>query len=237
MKRLIYVFLVLVIIPNMVACSSTPSEELIQTAIAQTQGVLPVQTDMQEPVLIPTDTQIPTKTATLTSTPTPTPSPSPTFTVTPTKTDTPTPIPPQTQTAQAVNATKTQAASIKTSTASALSAQRTGTAQVRWARATKMAEYKVVPWKDFITYPKKFAGQKLKVSGQVFNVNGDTQLQMWVGVYEAVYVVMAEPFSDIYEDSWIIVYGTVATDENCGTNAYGAEICQPLLVDAFYIYP
>jgi hypothetical protein len=51
--------------------------------------------------------------------------------------------------------------------------------------------------------------------------------------YDAVYVVMRSPFSNIYEDDWIVVYGTI-DGENCGTNAFGAEICQPLLIDAFY---
>lgn len=232
MKRLFSMSVSVVIIMLILSgCATAPSETVIQTAIAMTQLANPTSTSSPMPSDTPTTTPLPTSTPTLTKTPTQTP------TNTPTVTDTPTPIPPQTQTAQAVAATKTQVSMYRTATISALNTQRTGTAEARKAWATKISAYQTVPWKDLVTYPKKFAGQKVKISGQVFNVNGDTQLQMWIGVYEAVYVVMSSPFSDIYEDSWIVVFGTVSTDENCGTNAYGAEVCQPLLIDAFYYYP
>lgn len=142
----------------------------------------------------------------------------------------------QTATAEAVNATKTQVAMNKTATAEVLAAYRAATAQAISAQATKIAEYVVLPWQELANYADKYTGQKVKVSGQVFNINNDTELQMWFGSREAIYVVMAEPFSGIYEDSWIIVYGTVQ-GENCGTNAFGGEVCQPLLVDAFYKIP
>jgi uncharacterized secreted protein with C-terminal beta-propeller domain len=142
----------------------------------------------------------------------------------------------QTATSVAQNATKTQAAMSKTETVEVLNTNRTSTAEVKAAQATKIAEYQTIPWKELITYPEKYTGQKVKVSGQIFNINGDTELQMWIGNMEAIYVVMAEPFSGIYQDSWIIVYGTVQ-GQNCGTNAFGGQVCQPLLNDAFYTIP
>ena len=70
--------------------------------------------------------------------------------------------------------------------------------------------------------------------GRVFNINGDTELQIWMGwTYDALYVIMREPFDDIYEDDWIVVYGIVM-GEDCGTNAFGGTVCQPVLMDAWY---
>jgi hypothetical protein len=142
----------------------------------------------------------------------------------------------QTATTVAQNAAKTQAAMNKTATVEAINTNRTSTAEAKSVQATKIAEYQTIPWKELITYPDKYTGQKVKVSGQIFNINGDTELQMWIGNMEAIYVVMAEPFSGIYQDSWIIVYGTVQ-GQNCGTNAFGGQVCQPLLNDAFYTIP
>jgi hypothetical protein len=97
-----------------------------------------------------------------------------------------------------------------------------------------VGEYGPIYWKELITYPEAHVGEKVQVRGRVFNINGDTELQIYIaGTYEAVYVVMQSSFSDIYENDVITVYGIVA-GENCGTNAFGAEICQPLLDDSFY---
>jgi len=225
MKRLVLsTILILGCIYSLAACSSAPSESAIQTAIAQTNAVNPSSTITLEPTL------------TLTLTPTSTNTSTSTMTATPTKTNTPTPLPPVTQTAQAISIGKTQASIDKTSTASALSIQRTKTADAKSARATQIASYTAVPWRDFITYPDKFTGNKIKINGQVFNVVGDSAVQMYVGNYEAIYVEMDKSFSDIYENSWIIVYGT-GNGKKCFDNAYGAEICQPLLKKAFYVFP
>lgn len=188
-----------------------------------------------------TGTNIPVEKITLTSTlrpsdtPLPSLTPTLTLTLTPSNTPTETPtIPPATLTAEARNATTTQKAFFTTSTAQAINSARTATSQSRSATATEIASYTEIYWKDLITYPNNYIGQKVKINGQVFNINGDQELQMWVGNYEAIYVVMKDPFSDLYKDSWISVYGTVA-GENCGTNALGGSVCQPLLINAFYI--
>lgn len=82
---------------------------------------------------------------------------------------------------------------------------------------------------ELSTYPDNHAGENVKVYGVVFNINGDEELQMYLGDYEyPVYIVFSEPFSEIYEDDYITVYGTVH-GENCGTNAFGGEVCQALI--------
>ncbi len=94
--------------------------------------------------------------------------------------------------------------------------------------------YSEIPVKELVTYPEKHEGEKVKVRGRVFNVNSDTEFQMWLGwTYEAVYIVMEKPYDDIYEDEWVTVYGTIL-GEHCGTNAYGGNVCQPLILGDFY---
>jgi hypothetical protein len=137
-------------------------------------------------------------------------------------------------TAQAVALTRTSVAIKATATREALIAQRTATAQAIAATATEIARYTSIKWQELVNYAEAHTGELVKVRGKVFNINGDQQLQMWIaGTTEAVYVVMSEPFSGIYEDDVLLVYGKVA-GENCGKNAYGAEVCQPLIIDAFY---
>jgi hypothetical protein len=178
----------------------------------------------------PTFTEFPTQTPwiklvtpTASSTPlfTPTDTSTPTITFTPTRTPTITPTPNATKTELAIaNATK--------------GAHATATKQAQSARATELAHYKDVPTKDFVTYPDKYIGQKVKIRGRVFNINSDTEFQMWAGwSYDAVYIVMLRSYDDIYEDNWITVYGEVE-GEHCGTNAYGGEVCQPLITGYFY---
>jgi cytoskeletal protein RodZ len=259
-KRNLILILVGVVVGLCIICSVaaalTPSKKGTPTTPPNSAALVqPLQTSTEASAPFKsTDTPVPTDTNTPQPTSTPTPEP------------TETPLPPATQTALAAlalqtevaqnatatrqelnseqtatvdarNATATQAASDKTATAEAINANRTATAQVLSAQATKIAEYATIPWKDLVTYPDKYKGQKVKVSGQVFNINGDTELQMWIGDgSEAVYVQMSDSFSDIYEHSWIIVYGTVE-GENCGTNAFGGTVCQTLLLDAFYKLP
>ena len=173
----------------------------------------------------PTPTSTPTITLTPTITSTPTVTSTPTITLTPTITSTPTITPTPTDTPTVTptpNATQTQQASIK---------------QTQSARKTEIASYDTIDYKELVTYPDSHIGELVKVEGRIFNINGNTELQMWLGwTYDAVYVVMRDEFSGIYEDNWITVYGEVY-GENCGTNVYGGEVCQPLLWDAFYTKP
>jgi hypothetical protein len=180
-----------------------PSESVIQTAMAQTQDALPT------PILAPTSTAspLPTQTPSLTLSPTITLTPTVTFTptLTFTPTSTSTPIPPAALTKQAKAAT-----------------------------ATLLAQYTAIDWRELNTYPDNHIGELVKVKIKIFNIISSTQLQGWFDrTYEAIFVVMREPFSGIYEDDAITVYGIVQ-GKHCSTNAFGGEVCQPLLIDAFW---
>lgn len=165
---------------------------------------------------------------TVTHTPTPVNSPTPSLTPTPTNTATPTQTPTFTPTP---NMTQTQRAIIDATQG----ADATATQRARRAKATEMAQYETIDRRELKTYPEQHKGEKIRVKGRIFNVNGNQELQMYIGwSYDAAYIVMREPFSGIYENDWIMVYGEIA-GERCGENALGAEICQPLLKDAFFV--
>jgi len=87
--------------------------------------------------------------------------------------------------------------------------------------------------RDFVTYPEKYTGQYVVVPGIVFNINSNTELQLYFGGdrESPVYVVAAEPYDDIYVDDDVVVFGNAA-GSNCGTNSFGARICQALITDA-----
>lgn len=100
------------------------------------------------------------------------------------------------------------------------------------------AEYVEMDIRELDAYPSSYIGEKIKLRGQVFNVMGDG-LQMWVrkpggGRFDNIAVVVTW-LSDsvlppqVYEDTWITVYGTGAGTFD-GTNAYGGTITQPLLM-------
>lgn len=106
------------------------------------------------------------------------------------------------------------------------------TQQAQATLAAEIARYQPIDIRELITYPKNHIGEFIVVTGKVFNVNSDTELQMWVGDgLDAVYVVSREAFKSIYEDDTIKVYAIIF-GENCGQNAFGSEVCQPLLMDA-----
>jgi hypothetical protein len=97
------------------------------------------------------------------------------------------------------------------------------------------ALYSEIQNRELSTYPDNHAGERVKVKGMVFNINSDSELQIFLGNssdYPA-YIVFDEPFQGIYEDEYITVYGVVY-GETCGTNAFGGEICQPLIEADFY---
>jgi hypothetical protein len=74
----------------------------------------------------------------------------------------------------------------------------------------------------------------VKIKGRVFNIVGNDEFQMYYGwTFDAIYVVTKASFSGLYEDDYVTIYGIV-DGENCFQNAYNAEICQPLIIDAFF---
>jgi hypothetical protein len=217
------------------ACAQSPSEQDIQTAIAQTLQANPTETTI--PSLTPTLTSIPTDTPTLTPTETsiPTKTPTNTRTPTPTKTNTSTPLPPATQTALAVAASKTQVMLDAYATQTARAADITATASEKSRWSTQIAPYVQIDIRELLNYPNNHIGEKVVITGRVFNIAGDRDFQMYYDwSYDAIYVKTRSNLSELYEDNYVTVYGTIGGEE-CFNNAYGAQICQPLLEDAFWV--
>jgi hypothetical protein len=95
------------------------------------------------------------------------------------------------------------------------------------------SEYEWVDVRDLLIRPGVFEGDKIAVSGSVFNimVEGEvTFIQIYVdgGDYDAVSVVFYGDSRGIYEDSWITIYGVGAGTFE-GTNMMGGTISQPLI--------
>jgi uncharacterized membrane protein YcgQ (UPF0703/DUF1980 family) len=158
-----------------------------------------------------------------------------------------TPIPPATQTAVAIQATAEARSQAIAATATANAANILATRQAKADQATatmvayseavaKLAEYMPLNLKELKDYADNHAGEKVFVSGRVFNiVPGESNaFQIFVaGTYDAILVQTLEPFSDLYEDDSVTVYGTVK-GQYCFNNSQGNEVCQPNLYDAFY---
>jgi hypothetical protein len=158
----------------------------------------------------------------------------PTVTITPTITPTNTPLPPATLTAISKYSTYTQVSENLTSTASKVSSNKTSTASSIRATATELAKYEAIDWRELVNYPQNLVGKYIKIHGRVFNIAGPSDFQMFVGnKFDAVYVKTRDPLSGLYEDDWIWIYG-IGANTVCGTNTFGAEICQPLISDAFW---
>lgn len=226
-KHLIITFFV-IFLWGLTACNAQLSEHAINTAIAQTF------TEEYHKIINSTPSPSITHTIPPSSTPSNTPSPTNTKTPTPTLTLTPSPLPPATQTAEAIALIKTQNAQFATATREAYVSKVTATAVARSAKKTQIAEYKEIYWRELVNYPEQHVGEKVKVKIAVFNIVSNTELQGWLSqAYEAIYVQMKEPFSGLYPGNWINIYGVIE-GKHCGTNAFGAEICQPFIKDAFY---
>ena len=109
--------------------------------------------------------------------------------------------------------------------------------ELRQATATEIAQYQKIDYRELVSYPEEHIGEKVLVEGRVFNVNSTTQMQIFLeGTSDAAYIKTKESFSGIYEDDRVIVYGVI-DGENCAENAFGAKICQPLIIDAIVETP
>ncbi len=80
------------------------------------------------------------------------------------------------------------------------------------------------------------AGDKLSVSGSVFNIEVDsdgTYMQIWVGApdgsTEPVMIYYEGDSTGVFEGTWVTAYGTYI-GPICGTNAFGGQICQPAIL-------
>lgn len=197
--------------------------------VGQGIGVIPTWTPS------PTITPIPSSTPT--AEPTSTPTAEPTHTPAPTTTPTPTLEP------AAVAATEEAAAA-----ATAEAEVKATTAAIAGATATAIAydtDYPEVDIRDLVKGPARYEGQRLRLSGQVFNIREEvegfldrrtvTYIQMWVQIpgggafdREAVMVRFENTLEGVFADDFIIVYGE-GNGSFEGTNAMGARISQPLI--------
>ena len=222
------------------SCSSKPDVKAVQTAIAETIQANPTVTLTPTVTLLPTDTLIPTvsDTPTITNTHTRTPTSTPTLTPIPTMTLTPTetftPPPPIEQTRTAYLSTQQARSQGMTATQDYLAMAAQATRQSRNSTATEIASYNAISRQELINYPNNHTGEWVIVRGLVFNVASNTQFQMYYyGSWDAIYVIMSESYEKIYKDNYVVVYGRVG-GQQCFTNAYGAEICQPLINGDFF---
>lgn len=95
------------------------------------------------------------------------------------------------------------------------------------------AQYQWVDTRDLVIRPGEFEGDKIAVSGSVFNIDVEgnlTVMQIWLdGGSEAAVIVYFGDTRGIYEGTWITVYGT-GDGTFTGTNAFGGTIVQPMIV-------
>jgi hypothetical protein len=101
-----------------------------------------------------------------------------------------------------------------------------------------VAKALAVDRRDFVTYADKYKGQYVVISGIVFNINGNTQLQLFMGgdYNSPVYVISARSFDDIYKDDDVVVYGT-AYGMDCNlTNSFGSTMCQAEIRNACVVH-
>jgi hypothetical protein len=138
--------------------------------------------------------------------------------------------------AQALAATATVNAANILSTRQAIAEQATATMVAQTEMIAKLAEYMPANLKELMSYADNHVGEKVFVAGRVFNIvpgEGDAFQIFAAGTYDAVLVQALEPFSDLYENDSVTVYGIVK-GQYCFNNAQGNEVCQLHLNEAFY---
>ena len=92
--------------------------------------------------------------------------------------------------------------------------------------------FTVYEHRDFITYPDNYKGARIKITGEVFNILSDEQMQIRAGdSRDTVFIVSANPYEKIYEGDNVSVEGIVE-GSYCGKNMLGGEVCQPIIINA-----
>ncbi|MEA4811199.1 MAG: hypothetical protein VB108_01360 [Anaerolineaceae bacterium] len=87
-------------------------------------------------------------------------------------------------------------------------------------------------YEDFAIYKDKYKEKYVSFTCKAFHVLDDKQLQcMFPDDKTSVFIVSNDSYSEIYEDTQILVKGK-SNGEHCGTNLLGGQVCAPLVVDA-----
>ena len=221
-KKLIYwISLLIILILSSTGCQANSTPQVITVEVTR-------EVEITKVVLVPvTVTWTPTPENSPTLTPTPTITSTPTITPTPSDTPTVTPTPNATQTQQAIiNATQ--------------GAHATATQMAKIAKATEVAQYHTIAKGELLDYADNHKGEKIKIEGQVFNINLPYTVQIDItnlgyGFWkDPIHIQMRDRFSGLYDDDLVIVYGTI-DGMYCFDTVRGGQTCQPSLVDAFYI--
>jgi hypothetical protein len=156
---------------------------------------------------LPTQTRIPTDT------------PIPTITFTPTVTLTRTP--------------QFTPTSTKTKAPTLTSSQKTATSNA--ATKAYMDLFKSINYKELRDYPDQHKGEQVKVQGRIMQIIGGIDMLVYFsGTYDLFYVVYKTPYSGVYENNQITVYGTVAGNY-CYDTAAGGQNCVPKINNAFFV--
>jgi hypothetical protein len=112
---------------------------------------------------------------------------------------------------------------------------RTATAVAKTATATFLNQYQPIDRRELVSYPNRHKGEKVVVRGVIFNITGERSFQMYLaGSYDAVVVETTAPLSGVYKNSSVKVYGTVEGTITF-SNAFGADVTQPLIDQAFIV--
>jgi hypothetical protein len=113
-----------------------------------------------------------------------------------------------------------------------------GTRNVVRTEATRFvpADFRQVDTRDLVTYTGRLAGEKVKISGQVFAIHSaEERIQVWVGWFQDGAVEKAAlsvewhgdwDRAEFYEGDRVTVYGVVK-GTIIGVNAFGGTVSQP----------
>ncbi len=131
--------------------------------------------------------------------------------------------------------TNTRTPNARAATQTQVADDRSATAAKAGELATEVAAYKTIDRRELVSYADKHIGEKVRVQGRVFNIIDDQTLQMYfAGTYEALYIKAADPFTKLYENDNITVYGVVDGYE-VFENSLGNMISQPSLADCIIV--
>lgn len=96
-------------------------------------------------------------------------------------------------------------------------------------------QYDTINRQDLVYYAEEHVGEKVQVPGRVFNIIDSHNFQFFIaGSSDAVVVQTRNKYTNLYENDNVVVYGTIE-GKWCGTNAFGAEVCQPALTNAVFV--
>jgi len=199
-----------------------------------------VQQTASNPTVVPTVLSVPlrtlipsaTPTDTNTATPTTTPTEAPTATATPTLSASDlaqTKIANITETSAAKTATRIQNNLDLTATFEEAVYERTALANSIVSTRTFIQSFKPIIRGELVSYADRHRGELVVIQGSIIDTPNSTDLEVWIsGSFDVVYIKCKYPYSGIYKNDWIKIYGTV-------DGYFGSIAHWPVLKDAVVI--